>query len=96
MDNEDYKNDARWGMGILALSMATAFIYFLILKPEESSRWLSDNVTLSWTILGISMTALGGYLFFRSKRNDHATYDRIRSGVYAILGVTILLAVVFG
>ena len=42
------------------------------------------------------MTALGGYLFFRSKRNDHATYDRIRSGVYAILGVTILLAVVFG
>ena len=83
-----------WRRAIFALCVATAFIYFLIFNPELSGKWLAENMTLSWTMLGIAMGSFGAFVLIKSKSHQHSTYHRIRGAAYSIIGVSILVTII--
>ena|GEM_PF-2662742 len=96
MNDKQANSNTYWWLTILLLSVATAFIYFLIFEPQLASVWLRDNLVLSWAILGVLICLVGLFFLRRALSDDQRrSVDRIRGGVYCAIGGTILLALIF-
>ena len=92
---EAKQSSLSWGVGLFGISLATAFVYFVIFNPDPAHQWLSQNMRLAWGTLAGTLMCTAIWFYRKSRSSNGALADKIRAGVYSIVAIAIFLALAF-